>query len=115
MVTAILSALALIKFTFENRAIRLTQCCTQFRSLGVKVLPVFQHSHSNDIEIPVINCFFFLFVLFFLFLFPKGFELGAILSLPHLSMVESIAYKNDKNKTKKKKKKQCDAYLNYLF
>ena len=29
-----------------NRPIRLTQCCTQFRSLGVKVLCVF-HLHDN--------------------------------------------------------------------
>ena len=86
MITAILFALALVKFTFENRAIRLTQCCTQFRSLGVKVLLVF-HLHYN-----VPHTFFFL------LFFPKGFELGTILSLPHLSMVESIAL----NKTKQK-------------
>ena len=30
----------------DHRAIRLTQCCTQFRSLGVKVLCVF-HLHDN--------------------------------------------------------------------
>jgi len=29
-----------------NRPIQLTQCCTQFRSLGVKVLCVF-HLHDN--------------------------------------------------------------------
>ena len=30
----------------HNRPIRLTQCCTQFKSLGVKVLCVF-HLHDN--------------------------------------------------------------------
>ena len=88
MVTAILSAIALVKFTFENRAIRLTQCCTQFRSLGFKVLLVF-YLHYN-----VAHTFFFSFLFF-----PKGFELGTLLSLPHLSMVESIALNKTKQKT----------------
>ena len=35
-----------------NRPIRLTQCCTQFKSLKVKVLCVIMsHSHWNDMEI----------------------------------------------------------------
>ena len=58
-----------------NRPIRLTQCCTQFKSPGVKILCVLYlrmimlHSHLNDMEIPQTKRFI-----------PKGFELGTTFS-----------------------------------
>ena len=42
----------------NNRPIRLTQCCTQFKSLGVLrffvycICIIMWHSHLNDVEIP---------------------------------------------------------------
>ena len=48
---------------FNNRPIRLTQCCTQFKSPGDKILCV------NDMEIPETKRFI-----------PRGFELGTTLS-----------------------------------
>ena len=58
----------------HNTPIWLTQCCTQFKSLGDKILCVLYliimwHSHSNDMEIPETKRFI-----------PKGFELGTTLS-----------------------------------
>ena len=49
-----------------NRPNRLTQCCTQFKSPGVKIFVCcicirMWHSHLNDMEIPETNV-----------LFPKG-------------------------------------------
>ena len=58
-----------------DRPNRLTQCCTQFKSPGVKILCVccicirMSHSHLNDMEIPETKRFI-----------PKGFELGTTLS-----------------------------------
>ena len=52
----------------HNRPNRLTQCCTQFKSPGVKILCVL-HLHLNDMEIPETKRFI-----------PKGFELGTTLS-----------------------------------
>ena len=56
-----------------HRPIRLTQCCTQFKSPGIKILCVLiciimRHSHLNDMEIPETKRFI-----------PKGFELGTTL------------------------------------
>ena len=57
-----------------NRSIRLTQCCTQFKSPGVKILCVL-YLHYNVafsfkcMEIPETKSFI-----------PKGFELGTTLS-----------------------------------
>ena len=59
----------------QNRPNRLTQCCTQFKSPGVKIPCVLHlhyvawHSRLNDMEIPETNRFN-----------PKGFELGTTLS-----------------------------------
>ena len=58
----------------HNRPIRLTQCCTRFKSLRDKILCVLYliimwHSHLNDMEIPETKR-----------LIPKGFELGTTLS-----------------------------------
>ena len=58
----------------KNRPIRLTQCCTQFKSPGIKILCVLiciimWHSHLNDMETPETKRFI-----------PKGFELGTTLS-----------------------------------
>ena len=60
--------------TWISRPIRLTQCGSQFRSLGIKVLCVFHlhdnvHSLLNDMEILGTNRFI-----------PKGFELGRTLN-----------------------------------
>ena len=59
-----------------NRPIRLTQCCTQFKSPGVKILCVLYLHYNvaftfkiNDMEIPKTKRFN-----------PKGFELGTKLS-----------------------------------
>ena len=57
----------------RNRPIRLTQCCTQFKSPGIKILCVLiciimRHLHLNDMEIPETKRFI-----------PKGFELGTTL------------------------------------
>ena len=57
-----------------NRPIRLTQCCTQFKSLGVKILCVmnFQDNEAftlNDMEILRTKRFI-----------PKRFELGTTMS-----------------------------------
>ena len=58
----------------NNTPIRLTQCCTQFKSPGVKILCVL-YLHYNVaftfkcMEIPEIKSFI-----------PKGFELGTTLS-----------------------------------
>ena len=55
-----------------HRPIRLTQCCTQFKSPGDKILCVLYlhwHSHLNDMEIPETKRFI-----------PEGFELGTTLS-----------------------------------
>ena len=59
---------------FWHRPIRLTQCRTQFKSPGDKILCVLHlhynwHSHLNDMEIPETKRFI-----------PKGFELGTTLS-----------------------------------
>ena len=63
--------LNLVKF---NRPIRLTQCCTQFKSPGFKIpcvlyLHIIWHSHVNDMEISETKRFI-----------SKGFELGTTLS-----------------------------------
>ena len=60
--------------TKDNRPIRLTQCCTKFKSPGVKILCVLYlhhnvHSQLNDMEIFKTKRFT-----------PKGFELGTTLS-----------------------------------
>ena len=62
------------KFLSTNRPIRLTQCGTQFKSPGIKILCVLiciimWHSHLNDMETPETKRFI-----------PKGFELGTTLS-----------------------------------
>ena len=62
----------------SNRPNQLTQCCTQFKSPGVKNLCVL-HSHLNDMEIPETKRFI-----------PKGFELGITLSKPIGSMGASM-------------------------
>ena len=60
----------------SNRPIRLTQCCTQFKSPRVKILCVLHlhynlwHSHLNDMQIPETKRFYT----------PKEFELGTTLS-----------------------------------
>ena len=57
----------------DHRPIRLTQCCTQFKSPGIKILCVF-YLHYNVafifkcMEIPETKSFI-----------PKGFELGTTL------------------------------------
>ena len=58
--------------TNDSRPIRLTQCCTQFRSLGVKVLCVF-HLHDNIVfnDMEILGTKHFI---------PKRFELGTTLS-----------------------------------
>ena len=61
-------------FITFNRPIRLTQCCTQFKSPGVKILCVL-YLHYNVaftfkcMEIPETKSFI-----------PRGFELGTTLS-----------------------------------
>ena len=58
----------------NNRPIRPTQCCTQFKSPGVKILCVLYLQYNvaftdlNDMEIPETKPFI-----------PKGFELGTTL------------------------------------
>ena len=60
--------------TYHNRPIRLTQCCTQFKSPGVKILCVL-YLHYNVaftfkcMKIPETKRFI-----------PRGFELGTTLS-----------------------------------
>ena len=56
----------------QYRSIRLTECCTQFKSPGVKILCVLYFHYNvaftlnlNDMEIPETKRFI-----------PKGFELG---------------------------------------
>ena len=58
----------------SNRPIWLTQCCTQFKSPGLRffvycICIIMWHSHLNDMEIPETKSFI-----------PKGFELGTTLS-----------------------------------
>ena len=60
--------------TLWNRPIRLTQCCTQFKYPGDKILCVLYlhynvHSHLNDMEIPETKRFIL-----------KGLELGTTMS-----------------------------------
>ena len=61
------------ELTPTNRPIRLTQCCTQFKSPGIKILCVL-YLHYNVVfsfkclEIPETKSFI-----------PKGFELGTTL------------------------------------
>ena len=63
----------IIQCVFNNRPNRLTQCCAQFKSPGIKILCFIcirmWHSHLNDMEIYEREGFF-----------PKGFELGTTLS-----------------------------------
>ena len=69
--------------TCFNRPIRLTQCCTQFKSPGVKILCVL-YLHYNVaftfkcMEIPKTKSFI-----------PRGFELGTTFSEPNRSIVDS--------------------------
>ena len=67
-----------VRFRFTviggNRPIRLTQCCTQIKSPGIRffvycICFIMWHSHLNDMEIPETKRFI-----------PKGFELGTTLS-----------------------------------
>ena len=58
----------------RHRPIRLTQCCTQFKSPGVKILCAFYLHHNvafafKCMEIPETKSFI-----------PKGIELGTTLS-----------------------------------
>ena len=60
--------------------IRITQCCTQFKSPGVKILVyciciIMWHSHLNDMEIPETRRFIL-----------KGLELSTTLSKPNRSI-----------------------------
>ena len=65
---------SVVLYCAPHRPIRLTQCCTQFKSLGVKILCVL-YLHYNVafsfkcMEIPETKSFI-----------PKGFELGTTLS-----------------------------------
>ena len=64
----------------SDRPIRLTECSTQFKSVGIKVLCVLHlhdnvASHLNDMEILGTKRFIL-----------KGFELGTTLSYPNRSM-----------------------------
>ena len=67
-------------FFVANRPIRLTQCCTQFKSPGVKIHCVLYLHHNvafsfKCMEIPETKSFI-----------PKGFELGTTLSQPNRSI-----------------------------
>ena len=66
----------------QYRPIRLTQCCTQFKSLGVKVLCVF-HLHDN-----IAFTFKWYGNTWTNRFIPKGFELGTTLSQPNRSIME---------------------------
>ena len=62
------------------RPIRLTQCCTQFKSTGVRffvycICVIMLHSQLNDIEISETKRFI-----------PKAFELGTTLTQPNRSI-----------------------------
>ena len=76
----------------HHRPIRLTQCCTKFKSLGLRffaycICIIMLHSHLNDMDIPETKS-----------LIPKGYELGATLSQPNRSM--SYSHLSCKNRSR---------------
>ena len=76
----------------HHRPIRLTQCCTQFKSPGLRffaycICIIMLHSHLNDMDIPETKSFI-----------PKGYELGATLSQPNRSM--SYSHLSCKNRSR---------------
>ena len=65
---------SIVLYCVPHRPSRLTQCCTRFKSLGLKffvycICIIMWHSHLNDMKIPEKKRFI-----------PKGFELGTTLS-----------------------------------